>query len=82
MFWFWFVNAKEVKKLESFIKSLPIFVCILNPVPVVILVSPLLKHLFAKNEAWASPATPQIGISLLKILSKLLSPKSLVLLNL
>ena len=52
------------------------FVCILNPVPVVILVSPFLKQEFAKNEAWASPATPIIGILLLKLPSKSLSPNN------
>ena len=50
-------------------------VWILKPVPVVILVSPLLKQKFANNEACASPATPMIGIILLKLLLKLLSPK-------
>ena len=54
---------------------MPIFVWILKPVPVVILVSPLLKQKFANNDACASPATPMIGIIFLKILLKLLSPK-------
>ena len=70
------VNAREVKDLSSNNNFSPIFVCILNPVPVVILVSPFLKQEFAKNEACASPATPIIGIFLLKLLSKSLSPNN------
>ena len=70
------VNAREVKDLSSNNNSSPMFVCILNPVPVVILVSPFLKQEFAKNEAWASPATPIIGILLLKLPSKSLSPNN------
>ena len=70
------VNAREVKDLSSNNNFSPIFVCILNPVPVVILVSPFLKQEFAKNEAWASPATPIIGILLLKLPSKSLSPNN------
>ena len=70
------VNAREVKDLLSNNNFSPIFVCILNPVPVVILVSPFLKQEFAKKEAWASPATPIIGTLLLKLPSKSLSPKN------
>ena len=53
----------------------------LKPVPVVILVSPLSKQKFAKNEACASPATPIIGIDFSNALLKLLSPKIFELLS-
>ena len=46
-----------------------------------ILVSPLLKQKFAKNEACASPATPIIGISFLNARLKSLSPKIFELLS-
>ena len=49
----------------------------LKPVPVVILLSPGLKHKLAKKDACASPATPDIGISFRKLFSKLLRPKLL-----
>ena len=60
---------------------LPIFVWMLKPVPVVILVSPLSKQKFAKNEACASPATPIIGIDFSNALLKSLSPKIFELLS-
>ena len=49
----------------------------LKPVPVVILVSPLSKQKFAKNEACASPAPPIKGINFLNALLKSLSQKYL-----
>ena len=68
-----------VNELLFVTNSVPIFVWILKPVPVVIFVSPGLKHKFAKKDAWASPATPVIGIFFEKLSSKLLTPKSLAL---
>ena len=66
---------KVVNMFFLWINLLPILVNIDEPVPIVIFEFPILKHWFAKIDAWESPMTPDMGIGFFKIPLILVCPK-------